>query len=241
MDMKKLIYIFCAASLLTACTDDVMDRLNRNENDPEEVPARYLLTDAETASAVSVVSGDFAFYTAVYMEQQAGHLQPDVQRRDASRRGLLGRYLQQRLECHLPQPARPQDYPRTLRSRRCRGGLEPSAGYGSGAHGAEPGYPHRPHGRYSPGAKPCNPVPFTNPKLDSQESIYQDVFDLLDEAIDNLRKEDLATLTPVGDARPHLRLARCRPTGRALDQGSLWSEGPLCPSASPSANRATTR
>ena len=26
MDMKKLIYIFCAASLLTACTDDVMDR-----------------------------------------------------------------------------------------------------------------------------------------------------------------------------------------------------------------------
>ena len=72
MDMKKLIYIFCAARLLTACTDDVMDRLNRNENDPEEVPARYLLTDAETASAVSVVSGDFAFYTAVYMEQQAG-------------------------------------------------------------------------------------------------------------------------------------------------------------------------
>ena len=56
MNMKKWIYIFCAAGLLTACTDDVMDRLNRNENDPEDVPSRYLFTDAETSSAHSAAS-----------------------------------------------------------------------------------------------------------------------------------------------------------------------------------------
>lgn len=80
-----------------------------------------------------------------------------------------------------------------------------------------------------PWSEALQPGAVYQPKLDSQESIYQDVFDLLDEAIDNLRKEDLATLTPVGTQDLHLRLARCRPTGRALDQGSLWSEGPLCP------------
>lgn len=197
MDMKKLIYIFCAASLLTACTDDVMDRLNRNENDPEEVPARYLLTDAETASAVSVVSGDFAFYTAVYMEQQAGIFN---QMYNAEMR-LAEVYSAATFNNAWNATYRNLLALRIIRERCAAGGAEAGSNHLLGMAQVLTALNLATLTDLMgdiPWSEALQPGAVYQPKLDSQESIYQDVFDLLDEAIDNLRKEDLATLTPVG-------------------------------------------
>ncbi|MFR0836792.1 MAG: hypothetical protein ACLSG8_12330 [Barnesiella sp.] len=65
--MKKY-FIIPIAILMAACSEDTMDNLNKNENDPHDVPARFLFTDTETASAFSVTASDFAFYASSYIE-----------------------------------------------------------------------------------------------------------------------------------------------------------------------------
>lgn len=197
MDMKKWIYLCCAAGLLTACTDDVMDRLNRNENDPEEVPSRYLLTDAETSSAVNLVSGDFAFYTAVYMEQQTGIYN---QMYNAEMR-LADIYSAATFNNAWGSTYRNLRALKIIRERCSAGGAEAGSNRLLGMAQVLTALNLATLTDLMgdiPWSEALQPGVVYQPKLDSQESIYNAVFDLLDEAIANLQKEDLATLTPVG-------------------------------------------
>ena len=192
-----MIYIFCAAGLLTACTDDVMDRLNRNENDPEDVPSRYLFTDAETSSAVNLVSGDFAFYTAVYMEQQAGIFN---QMYNAEMR-LADVYSAATFNNAWGSTYRNLRALKIIRERCAPGGVESGSNHLLGMAQVLTALNLATLTDLMgdiPWSEALQPGVVYQPKLDSQESIYQDIFSLLDDAIANLKREDLATLTPVG-------------------------------------------
>lgn len=58
--------------VFSSCSEDVMDRINEDRNNPADAPARFLIPQAITASAFSVTGSDYAFYSSVYMESQAG-------------------------------------------------------------------------------------------------------------------------------------------------------------------------
>ena len=73
--MKKIKYLtagllsFC---LFQACSEDKMDEINENTNNPINVPSRLIITDVMTASAFSLTGADLSFYTGVYTELHGG-------------------------------------------------------------------------------------------------------------------------------------------------------------------------
>lgn len=70
--LKKILSIFAVGLLLGACSESIMDDINKNVNDPADVPTRYILTDAITASAFRVTGSDLAFYASCYIEHNVG-------------------------------------------------------------------------------------------------------------------------------------------------------------------------
>lgn len=72
---KNLIYAAAGFSLLfTSCTEDVMDHINRDEANPpaSAVSAKFMITDAINATAISTWGGAYAWYTASFTEQIFG-------------------------------------------------------------------------------------------------------------------------------------------------------------------------
>lgn len=197
MYMKRIIFFLCAATLLTACTDDTMDRLNRNENDPEEVPSRFLLTDAETSSAVNIISGDFAFYTAVYMEQQTG-IYNQMYNAEMRLSEIFSSATFDNAWDNTYQNLRSL---KIIRNRCAAGGPEAGSNRLLGMAEVLTALNLATLTDLMgdiPWSEALQPGVIYQPKLDSQESIYTEIFSLLDDAILNLQKEDLASLTPVG-------------------------------------------
>jgi len=74
--MRKYIIIILSIALLglTACTEDILDRINKDRQNPspDVVPAYLQLSDAIMATGFSTVSGDYAFYLASLNEQSVG-------------------------------------------------------------------------------------------------------------------------------------------------------------------------
>lgn len=67
--------MFSAVALATvSCSEDVMDDINKNENNPapELVPSKYMFTDIQNQLAVNIIGGDPTFYAMSYIEQEVG-------------------------------------------------------------------------------------------------------------------------------------------------------------------------
>lgn len=62
----------CAILTLSSCSEDVMDRINKNDNNPLDVNARFIVADVITSTAFNSVGGDFSLYSSIYMELEAG-------------------------------------------------------------------------------------------------------------------------------------------------------------------------
>lgn len=74
MKIKYLFTIALTSLLMASCSEDIMDRINEDKAHPEAsaVDAKYQLTDAEVATAYSVVNGAYAWYVSSYTEQIFG-------------------------------------------------------------------------------------------------------------------------------------------------------------------------
>lgn len=74
--MKKAKYMAAALllGLSTACSEDVMDRINADNAHPgvNVVSPRFQLTDAIMSSAFATASGDYSFYVCSLTEQELG-------------------------------------------------------------------------------------------------------------------------------------------------------------------------
>lgn len=57
---------------LTACSEDEMDKVNRDPNHTQDVPAKYILSDVITSTAFSNVGGDLNTYGSAYVEHEVG-------------------------------------------------------------------------------------------------------------------------------------------------------------------------
>lgn len=74
IEMKKYILIMMIALFTVSCTEDVMDRINEDHQNPpvDKVPARLQITDGIMASAFTTTSGAYAWYLASFTEQIFG-------------------------------------------------------------------------------------------------------------------------------------------------------------------------
>ena len=63
-----------AAVLLSACTEDEMDRINAGYSYPDlsSLNGRFMITDAIVSTGFSASSGDYAYFSSVYCEQTFG-------------------------------------------------------------------------------------------------------------------------------------------------------------------------
>ncbi len=73
--MRKILNILLSGLLLVAvwsCSEDTMDDINKNVNDPVDVGSNLIITDAMVTSAFSITGSDLAFYASVYIEHNVG-------------------------------------------------------------------------------------------------------------------------------------------------------------------------
>lgn len=73
--MKRYInrlIIICFAFLVYSCSEDKMDEINKNVNDPTNVASQFIITDVMTSSAFNITASDMAFYASVYIEHNVG-------------------------------------------------------------------------------------------------------------------------------------------------------------------------
>lgn len=69
--INKLL-IVCCAFVVYSCSEDTMDDINKNVNDPTDVASNLIITDVMTSTAFSVTSSDLAFYASTYVEHNVG-------------------------------------------------------------------------------------------------------------------------------------------------------------------------
>lgn len=69
---KLLAVSFLTAAIASACTEDAMDKINENPNNPLDAPAKFLITDLGVNTGFSTVGGDFSLYSSVYIEHETG-------------------------------------------------------------------------------------------------------------------------------------------------------------------------
>jgi len=74
MNRKYILGLAFGVFLMTSCSEDTMDRINRDEANPslEMIDAKFLITDAEVATSYSVINGNYAWYVSSYTEQEFG-------------------------------------------------------------------------------------------------------------------------------------------------------------------------
>jgi len=73
--MRKLLYILFAGLIsasMWSCSEDVLDEINKNVNDPTDVGSNLIITDAMVTSAFSITGSDLAFYASIYVEHNVG-------------------------------------------------------------------------------------------------------------------------------------------------------------------------
>lgn len=69
---KRIYYILSIGLLVASCSEDVMDDISKDVNNPTVVATKYTLTDVMTVSAFSVTGSDLAFYSSCFIEHNVG-------------------------------------------------------------------------------------------------------------------------------------------------------------------------
>ena len=68
----KLLTIPALILMMAGCSQDTLEDINVNVNNPEDVPSKLIITDVMTKSAFSITGSDLAFYASVYSELNVG-------------------------------------------------------------------------------------------------------------------------------------------------------------------------
>ena len=175
--------------LLPSCSKEKMDEINFNPNNPTDVSSSLTLTDNMTELAVTGVGGSMMFYASVIIEHKVGD---------------HNQFLN--MEVRSGEPTSATTYNNdwntiyyqlwSLRKTidRCsEGGEEEGAWHNLGRAQLLSAY-------YlailadgwgdAPWEEALDPSTYRQPKLSSQETMYNDVFKFIDNAIANFKKED---------------------------------------------------
>lgn len=196
--MKKIIYttiLSLGILLFGACSEDIMDDLNENVNNPENVTSSLTLTDLMTQSAFSNTGSDLAFYASIYMELNVG---------------IYGQMYNAEIRSNEPSSSTTYNNSwnslyttllnlKTVIGKCSEGGEEEGNYHNLGIAQILSAYNLALLTDLMgdvPWTEALQPGVIFTPKLDSQESIYEEIFKLLDDGIANLEKE--SNFPPLG-------------------------------------------
>jgi hypothetical protein len=187
--MKKKINIILSATILAltlwSCSESIMDEINKDINDPSDMVSSLIITDAMTTSAFSVVGGDFAFYASLYIEHNTG---------------TFGQFYNADIRSSEPTASSTYNNPwdgvyanlyslKLVREKCSEGGAEAgnyhTLGIAQILTALNLAVLTDVMGDV-PWTEAIQPGVIFTPVLDSQEEIYNDIFQLLDDAITNL-------------------------------------------------------
>ncbi|MCX2744948.1 SusD/RagB family nutrient-binding outer membrane lipoprotein [Mangrovivirga sp. M17] len=68
----KIIYILLIGLIFSACSDETLNEINRDKDNPLEVPLRTILPYVETHTAYAVVGGDGSLYMSTMIQHMTG-------------------------------------------------------------------------------------------------------------------------------------------------------------------------
>jgi len=181
----------------TSCSEDIMDEVNFNPNNPTDVTSKFILADVITSTAFNNVGSDINTYLSAYVEHEVGTFN---QLWDAEHR--------------ISQPALSSTFNNpwgsiyeALRNTKIaiakcsEGGAEAgnntSLGIAQVLNAYNLALLTDMFGDV-PYSEAFDPYGNKNPKVDKQEELYKEVFALLDQAIVNLPKGDKAAVGAIG-------------------------------------------
>ncbi len=193
--MKKILYMFLAVIviLFTSCSDEIMDEINFNPDNPTDVSSSLTLADNITELAVTGVGGSMMFYASVMIEHKVG---------------THNQFLN--MEVRSGEPTSATTYNNdwgTIYNQlwaldkvieRCsEGGKEEGAWHNLGRAQLLSAYNLAilaDGWGDAPWEEALDPSTYMQPQLSSQDVMYADVFTLIDDAIANFQKEDLSDM-----------------------------------------------
>ncbi|SHG79289.1 SusD/RagB family nutrient-binding outer membrane lipoprotein [Pedobacter caeni] len=173
--------------VFSSCSEDVMDRINEDRNNPLTSPARFIITDAIASSAFKVAGSDYAFYASVYMENHVG---------------IYGQMYNAEIRTAEPYLSTTYDNAWSAAYTNLRnlkvaidkcspGGIEDGNFQALGIAQVLSAYNLAIQTDLMgdiPWTEAIQPAIILQPKIDKQEAIYADVMKFLDDAIVNLGK-----------------------------------------------------
>lgn len=189
--MKKYInkiIIALSVIVISSCSEDKLDEINFNVNDPSQVSSSLIITDVMVNSAHSVIGSDLAFYASIYMELNVG---------------IFGQMSNAEIRTAGPTSSTTYNNPwnnaytnllnlKDIISKCSEGGTEEGNYHTLGIAQVLTAYNL---GVLTdvmgdiPWSEALQPGVIFKPQLDTQESIYNELFVLLDAAIENLEKD----------------------------------------------------
>lgn len=187
--INKLVISICAVALF-ACSEDVMDDINKNVNNASDVASSLIISDVMTSTAFSVVGSDLAFYSSVYIEHNVG-IYNQMYNAEIRTSGPTSSTTYNNSWNSLYQTL----YNLKVIREKCAEGGEEAGNYHTLAIAQI-------LSAYNlavltdvmgdvPWTDALQPGVVFTPQLDSQESLYTTIFQFLDDAIANLEKESI--------------------------------------------------
>lgn len=201
MKISKYISLALVALFATSCNEGLMDDINKNNGQPsaDVVDGKFALSGAILSTGFSTVSGDYAFYTSSYTEQEfgTGMLQmANAEVRSSSETAASSTFNNVWNSTYS-----------TLRAMKEVIAKCDSGGVNAGQHDVlgiaqtltalNLGVLTDMHGDV-PYSEALQGQTNLTPALDSQEAIYKQIFSLLDQAISNFSEAKSGKESNVG-------------------------------------------
>lgn len=189
--MKKIIYNIAIAFLVLAmgsCSEDLMDNINKNVNDPANVASNLIITDVMTSTAFSVTGSDLAFYSSCYIEHNVGVYNQMYNAEIRSNEPTSSTTYNNSWNAMYQNLLNLND----IITKCSEGGSEDGNFHTLGIAQILSAYNLAILTDLMgdvPWSEALQPGIIFTPILDKQEVIYQDIFAFLDNAIENLNKE----------------------------------------------------
>lgn len=197
--MKRITYILASIVLgalaLQSCSEDKMDDINKNQNNPEFMESKYIITEVMVSTGFSVTGSDLAFYSSVYTELMGGAFNQLYSAQERQGEPMSSTTYNNSWNSIY----------RNLRGlatieRKCSDGGEEAGNY----HTLGIAQILKAYNLAIltdlfgdvPYSEALSPILNPQAKLDKQEDIYKAIFQLLDDAIVNLGKQ--SEYDPIG-------------------------------------------
>lgn len=206
MKKNKWIYQTLAVGVLTvsatSCTERIMDDINFDKNHPDNVQAKFILTDVITSTAFHVVGGDLSLFGSIYMEHEAGVHNQFYNAETRNGEPYIASTFQNSWGSIYANMKGIRISIDKLENDPAEKGNDITLGIakvllayqGAVATDLFGDTPYFQAGVSNPDGTPV----YLQPKIDKQEDIYKDVLDNLDEAIALFDGQDAGPSGPIG-------------------------------------------